>query len=148
MRRSFVALCALTPMLGSGVHAETRQASFVVSVDVPARATLEVLEQPVRILVSAEDVALGYKSVAARYSVASNTARGWLLRLAPRLGLAQRIEVSGLESPVVVDQEVVEVHRARTTAPDRFTLEYRLVLGSDVEPGSYDMPIHVAAVPL
>jgi hypothetical protein len=140
MRRSFVALCALAPMLGAGAHAETRQASFVVSVDVPARATLEVLEQPDRIRVSAEDIARGHKSVSARYRVASNTAGGWLLRLAPRLGLAQRIEVSGLESPVVLDREVVE--------PEHLTLEYLLVLGSNAEPGSYEMPIHVAAVPL
>jgi hypothetical protein len=148
MARSLVALVlgALAAVAAAG--AETRQASFIVRVNVPPRATLQALEQPARLQISAADVARGFKDVSARYVVESNTADGWLLRFAPRLGVAAQVEVQGLQSPVVVRDEMVEVHRARAREPERLTLEYRFVLEPDAQPGSYQLPIHVSATPL
>lgn len=148
MARSFVALVLATVAAGAAVGAESRQANFIVTVSVPARATLQAIEQPARLHISAEDVVRGFKDVSARYIVESNTADGWLLRFAPRLGVAAQVEVQGLQSPVVMRDEMVEVHRARAREPERLTLEYRFVLEPDAQPGSYELPIHVSATPL
>jgi hypothetical protein len=148
MARSFVALVLATVAAGAAVGAESRQANFIVTVSVPARATLQAIEQPARLHISAEDVVRGFKDVSARYIVESNTADGWLLRFAPRLGVATQVEVQGLQSQVVVHADTVEVYRARARAPERLTLEYRFVLEPDAQPGSYELPIHVSATPL
>jgi hypothetical protein len=148
MARSFVALVLATVAAGAAVGAESRQANFIVTVSVPARATLQAIEQPARLHISAEDVVRGFKDVSARYIVESNTADGWLLRFAPRLGVATQVEVQGLQSQVVVHDDTVEVYRARAREPERLTLEYRFVLEPDAQPGSYELPIHVSATPL
>ena len=148
MQRLFAVPMVLACLAAAGVCAESRHASFVVSVNVPARAILQVVEQPALIQISEQDVQRGYKDVAARYRVESNTARGWLLRLAPRLGVAQQIEVQGLRSPVVLAADAVEVHRPRAGEPEPLALQYRFVLEPGTPPGSYHLPIHVSATPL
>jgi len=67
-----------------------------VSAVVPKRVTLTVLEQPVQLMLSAEDIERGYKDVAARYQVRHNDPNGYLLHLAPRIGLTRHVEVRGL----------------------------------------------------
>ena len=148
MARSFVALVLAAVAAGAAFGAETRQAQFIVRVEVPARATLSAVEQPTQLRISAEDVARGFKDVSARYVVESNTAKGSLLQFAPRLGIARQVEVRGLRSPVIVQDETVEVHRPRATEPESITLHYRFVLEPDAMPGSYELPIHVSATPL
>lgn len=148
MERSLGALLIAAMVAGAAAHAEVRQASFVVTAQVPPRATLQVVEQPALVEISEQDVARGYKDVAAHYQVESNTARGWLLRLAPRLGVAQQVEVRGLRSPVVLEDDAVEVHRPRALEPERLSLTYRFVLEPGTPPGSYQLPIHVSAAPL
>jgi hypothetical protein len=148
MQRLLAVPMVLACLAATGVRAESRQASFVVSVNVPARTALQVIEQPALVQISEQDVALGYKDVAARYEVESNTARGWLLCLAPRRGVAQQVEVQGLSSAVVIGEDAVEVYRARAPEPERISLQYRLVLEPATQPGSYELPIHVSAAPL
>ena len=148
MARWFVALVLATVAASAALGGETRQANFIVTVNVPARATLQAVEQPARLRISAEDVVRGFKDVSARYVVESNTAEGWLLRFAPRLGIATEVEVRGLQSRVVVQGDTVEVYRARAREPERLMLEYRFVLEPGAQPGSYDLPIHVSAAPL
>ena len=148
MQRLLAVPITLACLAATGVHADSRHTSFVVSATVPERATLEVLEQPALVQISEQDVARGYKDVAAQYQVESNTVRGWLLRLAPRIGVAQQIEVQGLSSPVVLAGDVVEVYRARASEPERLALQYRLVLDPGTRPGGYQLPIQVSAVPL
>ena len=148
MQRLLAVPIVVACLAATGVRAESRHASFVVSATVPARATLQVLEQPRLVQISEQDVARGYKDVAAQYQVESNTVRGWLLRLAPRVGVAQQIEVQGLSSPVVLAGDVVEVYRARASEPEGLALQYRLVLERGTLPGSYPLPIHVSAAPL
>ena len=135
-------------LVGARVCAEGQQAHFLVSVTVPALAMVEALEQPRRLWLSTDDIARGYKDVSARYLVESNTGRGWLLRLSPRLGVTQRIEVRGLSGPVELRDESVEIYRARTRGPQDLALDYRFVLTGDAVPGSYELPVHVSATPL
>jgi hypothetical protein len=148
MLRLLGATVLLALMAGSGVHAETRHAQFLVRATVPALATVEALEQPSHLSLSTEDVARGYKDVSARYLVASNARRGWLLRLSPRLGVTRRIEVRGLAGEVVLQDESVEIYRPRLRESQEMALDYRFVLASDAQPGSYELPVHVSATPL
>lgn len=139
------ALLAAIPLAANGGDV---RASFVVSAFVPARASLEAVTGPVQLLVSEQDVARGYLEVAAVYRVRNNDPAGYLLRLDPRTGLTRSIEVSGLETQVVMRDELVEVYRACAGEPEDLTLEYRFVLEPDAQPGTYELPIHVSATPL
>lgn len=148
MLRSLGAVLLLALLAGAEARAETRQAQFVVQVTVPARATLAAVEQPTRLDVSREDVERGYLEVSARYVVESNAPQGWLLHLSPRLGMTRHVEVRGLSDTLIVRDEDVEVFRPRTQEAERLELHYRFVLAPEARPGSYELPVHVAATPL
>lgn len=148
MLRWVGAVLLSTMVAGAAVRAETLQAQFIVQAIVPPRTTLEAVESPARLLLTEEDIDRGYKDVAARYRVQSNTRRGWLLRLAPRRGVTQQVEVRGLSGTVLLREETVEVYRPRVAGPEDVELDYRFVLATGVEPGSYELPVHVSVTPL
>ena len=148
MLRSLGAVLLLALVAGASARADTEQAQFVVQATVSARATIEAVEQPTHLTVSAEDVARGYKDVSARYAVESNTVRGWLLRLSPRIGVTRHVEVRGLYRTVVLQGESVEIYQSRAPEPRDLELDYRFVLSPNVEPGSYELPVYVSATPL
>lgn len=148
MLRSLGALLFLALVAAAGARADTRQAQFLVHVAVPARATLVAVEQPTRLSVSEADRARGYMDVSARYVVESNARAGWLLRLSPRLGITRQVEVRGLSTTLVVQGDGVEVFRSRTSGAEHLELDYRFFLAPGVEPGTYELPIHVAVTPL
>lgn len=148
MLRSLGAVLLLALVAGAEARAGDQRATFTVSATVPERVMLEALEQPTRLVISAEDVRRGYKDVSARYAVSQNTERGWVLQLAPRIGITQQVEVRGLATDVVLRDQGVEVYRPATAGREDISLDYRLVLDTDAEPGTYDMPVHVAATPL
>jgi hypothetical protein len=144
MGRSMAAV-ALAGLLAAPALAGEARATFRVSVAVPAQVRLEALEQPAQLMLSDADVARGYVDVPARYRVRHNDRRGYLLQLAPRTGLARRVEVRGLGQPVVVADDSVEVHRAPGGWLDELDLAFRVVLGPGVRPGTYPLPVHLAA---
>ena len=148
MLRSLGAFLLLALVAVAGVRADTRQAQFLVQVTVPAHARLVAVEHPTHLTVSEDDLLRGYKDVPARYRVESNAPRGWLVRLSPRLGITRHVEVSGLSGALVVQGDAVEVYRPRTSEAEYLDVDYRFVLAPDVEPGTYELPIHVAATPL
>lgn len=145
MWRSFGTCALLALLAGTAAHAETRQAQFQVRVTVPPRITLSAIEEPVGLDLTPTDIARGYVDVSARYRVQSNTRRGWLLQFAPRSGLAERVEVRGLSSTVVVVREGVELYRAAPNGGEEFALAYRVVLRPDARPGRYALPVHLSA---
>lgn len=128
--------------------ADTSESRFTVSVTVPVRTDIAVLEEPNAVLLSAEDVTRGYKIVSARYRVSSNARRGYLLQFTPRIGLAHTIEIAGLGSHVTVQEEAVEVWRRPVGEPEEVALQLRLLLQPSVAPGRHVLPLHVTAVPL
>jgi hypothetical protein len=145
----FGAILLLALLAGPSARAaDSRQARFVVQVNVPVRAALAPVEQPARLIVSEDDVARGYKDVSARYVVQSNSRRGWLLRLSPRLGVTRHVEVGGLSTAVVLQGESVEIHQPQALEPRDLELDYRFVLSPDAKPGNYELPILVSATPL
>lgn len=124
------------------------ESSFTVSATVPGLTRLTVLEEPAGLMLSADDVARGYKEVAARYRINCNATTGYLLRLVPRLGVARRIEVRGLPSSVTVERETVEIHQRPDHRSHEILLRLRFLLDSSVLPGRYGLPLLVTAVPL
>ena len=148
MLRALGAFLLLALVAGAGARADARHAQFIVQATVPAHAKLAAVEQPSYLRVSEADLVRGYVDVSARYVVESNTRAGWLLRLAPRLGITHHVEVRGLSATLVVRGDGVEVFRSRTSGAEHLELDYRFVLAPGVEPGTYELPIHVAATPL
>ena len=118
--------------------AEQASARFTVSAFVPQRVSLQAIDQPALLAVSSEDITRGYKDLSARFEVRHNTANGYLLSLSPRLGLASRVEVLGLDSPIELRRPRSQglpqpAERAGAPGPD---VPLRAG-GHHYEPGSY-----------
>jgi hypothetical protein len=140
-----VLLIATAPIVaGAG---ESR-AQFSVTATVSPRASVEPLTQPAQLSISQDDVERGYVDVAAAYRVSSNDPSGYMVRLAPRIGLTRSVEVAGLSSPVVVTDQSVEVIQPAALRPQRLDLRFRLVLAENAVPGTYSMPVQVSVATL
>jgi len=138
---------------GLPAFAGQSSASFQVSVRVPASATLSVVESAGGVEISAEDVARGYKQVAVRYRVTGTGRRGYLLQVAPRLGVVRRIEIGSSGTATATGDIPLEIHRPAdgclaAGCADEAALILRLVLDPDARPGSYPLPVRLAALPL
>lgn len=148
MLRSLGAFLLLALVVGAGVRAETESARFGVTARVLGNVTIMVADPAARLRVSDADVRRGFMDVSAHYAITSTADRGYLLRLAPRLGLAERIEVTGFATALVIRDLDVEVFQSRATAAGEIVLRYRILFLDSVQPGDYDWPVHVAATPL
>jgi len=143
-----IATLILASLCASPVSAEQSQARFSVGVTVPKHATLEVIEQPAELSLTAQDIARGYKDVITRYLVRHNDRHGYLLQIAPHVGVAQRIEVRGLGADVILRDDVVDIHRAGETFVQDLALEFHIVLDASSRPGTIALPVHVAVTTL
>jgi hypothetical protein len=130
------------------VEAGEVRTSFAVSAVVPARASLVVVSQPELLSVSRDDLARGYVQIAAVYRVKNNDPAGFLVRLAPRSGVASAVEVSGLSAPVVMRDEVVEVTEPAALEVRDLNLVLRLTLDPGAPAGVYPMPLQVSVAAL
>jgi hypothetical protein len=139
---------ALAALVAGPALADQARARFTVSAVVPKRVTLTALEEPSQLMLSAEDVERGYKELAVRYQVRHNDPRGYLLHLAPRIGLTRQVEVRGLASEVLLGDEEVAIRQASAARRHDFELAFRFVLDPAARPGSYALPVHVTAAPL
>jgi hypothetical protein len=140
-----VLLVATAPLVaGAG---ESR-AQFSVTATVSPRASVEPLTQPAQLSISQVDVERGFVDVAAAYRVSSNDPSGYMVRLAPRVGLTRAVEVAGLSSPIVMTDQVVEVVQPAARRPQRLDLRFRLVLAENAVPGTYAMPVQVSVATL
>jgi len=149
MERSMWALL-LAVLIAAPATAEESRAAFRVSVSVPPRATLTVLDCPVAVEVSEADLARGYVGLSARYRVSHNAPRGYLLQFAPRSGLAQQVEISGLDAApeLVLRDEPLEVYQVAADRRDELALQFKVVLDGSAGPGRYPLPFELAAYPL
>jgi hypothetical protein len=114
-----------------------------VTARVTARASIDSVAQPTQFTVSAGDVDRGYVDLAAVYRVSSNDPAGYVVRLAPRVGLTRAIEVTGFGSPVVVRDDVVDVSQPAALQPRELRLGFRLVLDEGALPGTYSWPVQL-----
>ena len=146
---AFVALLTgsalATPALGVAAEAQSR---FQVSTVVVPHARLQALETGSDVVVTAEDVARGYKDLVARYELRSNDPRGCLLTIAPRSGLAESIDVDGLPVSVTLWEAPAEVVLPWARGPQPLELRVRLNLDEAVRPGTYALPLHLAVAVL
>jgi len=139
---------ALAALLAGPALADQARARFTVSAVVPKRVTLTALEQPSELMLSVEDIERGYKDVFARYQVRHNDPHGYLLHLAPRIGLTRQIEVRGLAAEVVLGDADLAIRQASAGRLHDFELAFRFVLDPAARPGTYALPVHVTAAPL
>jgi hypothetical protein len=146
--RACIAALSLLAAIPTAADAGDVRANFVVSAVVPARASLEAITQPALISVSEDDVSRGYLEVAAVYRVRNNDPAGYLLQLAPLIGLASEIEVSGLETRVLMRDEMVEVTQPAALTPRDLSLRFRMTLDPAATTGIYPMPVQVSVVTL
>lgn len=146
MRGSFGAIF-LVATLSNPASAGQGQASFTVGVTVPVRVTLEIVEEP-QLTLTDEDVARGYKDVSAQYVVRHNDRSGYLIEFTPRGDVAQRVEIRGLGTAVVLGRAIVEVHQPGDTFLQELSLQFHCVLDATSRPGTFELPVQVAATPL
>jgi len=148
MLRSLGALLMLALVAGTEARAGDGNTRIAVTATVLETVTLVTVGSPTPLTVSEAEIRRGYKDVSVRYLIKSNGGSGYVLRLAPRLGLAKEIEVGGLSNPLVLGDREIEVYRPRAAQEVELVLDYRIVLAACVRPGSYESPVYVAATPL
>ena len=147
MLRCLAALVLSSVVPVTATAAEVR-GQFAVTAYVTARASIETVAQPTQFSVSAGDLERGYVDLAATYRVSSNDPAGYMVRLAPRVGLTRAIEVTGLATPVVVRDDVVDVSQPAALQPRELRLGFRLVLDEAAVPGTYSWPVQLQAYAL
>jgi hypothetical protein len=129
------------PALAAAAEAQSR---FQVSTVVVPRARLQALETASDVVVTAEDVARGYKDLVTQYELRSNDPRGCLLTIAQRPGLAESIDVDGLPVRVRLRDAPAEVVLPWARGPQPLELRVRLNLDEAARPGTYPLPLHLA----
>ena len=138
----------LATALASPSFAEQGQSHFTVGVVVPARVTLDVIEQPASITLTAEDIGRGYKDVSARYRVRHNDRRGYTVRIALRIDVAERVELRGPVESLELTDGMAEFQRPGDPFAQDLELELRFVLDASSTPGTFELPLEVSATPV
>ncbi len=147
MKRWLVVLVPMVVMPG-WIEADEASARLQVTARVSARTIIQALSEPATFTVSAHDLSRGFVDVAAVFRVSSNDPAGYVVQLAPRVGITSTVEVSGLASRVLMRDDVVEVLQPPAMRPQLLDLRFRLVLDPAVVPGTYDLPVRVAVASL
>ncbi len=144
-RSQLVCLLALLPAIAA---ADSVRAHFLVGAVVEPRLSIATLSAPERVWVTRADLARGYLDVAARYRIASNDGRGYLLHFDTRTGLTRAIEVVGLAAPLTLGDAGADMHQRVGVGERDYALRYRLHLAPQAQVGSYELPVRVGVRPL
>lgn len=134
-----LAFVAATPVL-----AGTHTASFQVSARVVARTWIEPVDEPATVLLTQADVAQGFKMLDVRYRVHATGTSRFLLNIAPRIGLAHRIDIEGLGAAVSLGSTDITVLQQALAKVNELRLRLRLELLPGVPPGHYAMPVRLS----
>lgn len=149
-------LLTLLPVVGAiggalapwtALPAETASTRFTVSAQVAPRVSLQPDAQAHSLSISAADLARGELEIELGYRVASNDPRGFVLELAPRLGLAEAVavEIDGTRAELTETQlEFVQ----RDCGRCELRIRYRLRLRAGLAPGDYPLPWQVRVRPI
>lgn len=143
MRATFILVVLCSAFAAQSGWAGEVRSSMQVSVTVLAHASVETLDSAGGITVTEADLSRGYLDVSRTYRLRSNTPRGALLQLHPRLGLARQIDVTGFPSPLQIRDTSVELMQPAT---ERMRLSFRLWLQPEAVAGDYPLPVHLAAL--
>jgi len=149
MRSGWLLLALVAALHFGTARAEMASANLLVSAYVAPMASIEAAGAPDAVVLTAADLALGYKDVSAKYRVNSNDVHGYMLQFSARDGLTRAIEVRGLGAPVEFGAFGAEVAQfGRPLHAVELELQYRLYLTADARPGEYVIPVAVSADPL
>lgn len=141
MRSGWLLLALVAVACAGTARAETTSATLQVTANVLPHVRLQQNASPIDI--TAADIQRGYRDVARQYTVVTNEPGRVLLQLNPRLGLTDGVDIAGLRAPLHMTDSSLEVSQPFARA---FTLTYRLWLNAAARPGSYELPVQVAAV--
>lgn len=141
MRSCWVLWVLFAAVPFGAARAETASTTLHVSAQVLPHARLETSALPVQI--TAADLQRGYVDVSRQYRLRTNAPDRVVLQLNPRLGLTSAIDIDGLQAPLRMRDQGLEVTQPLTRD---FTLQYRLWLDAAARPGSYELPLQVAAI--
>lgn len=121
--------------------------SFKVSARVAPRAAIEPLASPTGLAVSHADLARGQVDVEVAYRATSNDPRGFVLEVAPRLGLADAVVVELTGAQAVLTDTQLEF-MLRDCVRCELRIRYRVHLREGLAPGEYPLPWQVSARPI
>jgi hypothetical protein len=124
--------------------AEDASTRFDVSAQVAPRVVLQADSPSGSLSVSAADLARGELALELGYHVASNDPRGFVLELAPRLGLAQAVavEIDGTRAEL---GELPLEFLQRDCGRCELRIRYRVRLRAGLLPGDYPLPWQLRA---
>jgi hypothetical protein len=141
MRSGWRILALVAVACAGTAQAESTSATLQVSAVVVPHVRLQ--QDPAPVEITAADIQRGYRDVARHYTMVTNEPGRVLLQLNPRLGLTDGVDIAGLRAPLQMTDSSLEVGQSFAR---EFTLTYRLWLNSAAQPGSYQLPVQVAAV--
>jgi hypothetical protein len=119
--------------------ADSASTRFLVSAQVAPRVSLQAQSWVQSLSVSAADLERGELELELGYRVASNDPRGYVLELAPRLGLAEvvAVEVDGTRAELTDTQlEFLQ----RDCGRCELRIRYRVRFREGLAPGDYPLP--------
>ena len=138
------AACLIVGVAATAPAAATVSAGFVVSVQVVARTSIESVDEPASILLTAADLEQGYKILDVRYLVHTAGTSQYLLNIAPRTGLTDRIRIDGLGAPVELGDTDITVLQQVSANVSELRLRLRLELRSGLAAGPYPLPVRLS----
>jgi hypothetical protein len=131
----------------AGVLADSAATLFVVSAQVVPRIQLLSEAERRSLSISPADLARGELELELAYRVVSNDPRGFVLEVAPRLGLAELVEVRIEDTRAeLTDLPLEFLQRERGVRELR--VRYRVRLREGLRPGEYPLPWRLSARPI
>jgi hypothetical protein len=146
--RRWIGIGLIVLALPSWAAAGEARAQLTVTARVVPRVTLQPVVEPARFSVAVADIERGYLDIGAEYRVSGNDPAGYFLRIAPRVGVTTAIEIDGLGSRVVLRDESIDVMQPGALRPQSLRLSLRLRFATDMVPGTYGLPVYLAAYTL
>lgn len=146
-RPTLTTLVGLVAFTAAPALADVQRTSFGVAAQVVGRATLEAVDVPSTITVSAGDLMSGYKDVEARYRLHTARLTQYVLTIAPRVGITESVEVRGFGSPVTIGSTDVALYRPAVAGAGELALRFRLQLRPGLAAGRYPLPVALSVSP-
>lgn len=146
-RMGVLALAAIGCTVGSAAENRT---TFTVGARVLAQVSLSVASEPAGVAVSADDVRQGYVEIRepTRVTVSSNSPSGYTLLVLPQSRWFSAVTVRGAGGDVTMGAEGGTIVERGHGARMALELTYRFSLDSQLPPGRYPWPLHLAVRPL
>lgn len=128
------------------------EAKLLVTATVLKRASLQVLNQPSSVVVTAADIARGYVDVPApaQVAISSNTSQGYVLEFASQGDFMRQILVRGLGTDVQLSPAggtVVQNSTGAGVIRTTLSLGFRFFLSDTARQGTYAWPMRLSVLP-